>query len=122
MALTSVATAVWNHIAETQQIKTAWAQKAFALNPEEMQQAEDKEYKALARAVGHDVAASYQDVKPLLLENEAISRFTQAQPMYREALPEVTSIAEALTLASMERPLSQTQQKLLKMLLAADLA
>ena len=82
----------------------------------------DKEYKALARTVGHDVAASYQDVKPLLLENEAISRFTQAQPMYREALPEVTSIAEALILASMERPLSQTQQKLLKMLLAADLA
>jgi len=122
MALTSVATAVWNQIAETQKLKTAWAKKAFALNSEEMQQAEDKEYKALARAVGHDVAASYQDVKPLLLENEAISRFTQAQPMYREALPEVTSIAEALTLASMERPLSQTQQKLLKMLLAADLA
>ena len=122
MALTSVATAVWNQIAETQKLKTAWAKKVFALNPEEMQQAEDKEYKALARAVGHDVAASYQDVKPLLLENEAISRFTQAQPMYREALPEVTSIAEALTLASMERPLSQTQQKLLKMLLAADLA
>ena len=122
MALTSVATAVWNQVAETQKLKTAWAKKAFALNSEEMQQAEDKEYKALARAVGHDVAASYQDVKPLLLENEAISRFTQAQPMYREALPEVTSIAEALTLASMERPLSQTQQKLLKMLLAADLA
>ena len=122
MALTSVATAVWNQIAETQKLKTAWAKKAFALNPEEMQQAEDKEYKALARAVGHDVAASYQDVKPLLLENEAISRFTQAQPMYREALPQVTSIAEALILASMERPLSQTQQKLLKMLLAADLA
>lgn len=122
MALTSVATMVWNQIAETQKLRTAWAQKVFALNSEEMQQAEDKEYKALARAVGHDVAASYQDVKPLLLENEAISRFTQAQPMYREALPEVTSIAEALTLASMERPLSQTQQKLLKMLLAADLA
>lgn len=122
MALTSVATAVWNQIAETQKLRTAWAQKVFALNSEEMQQAEDKEYKALARAVGHDVAASYQDVKPLLLENEAISRFTQAQPMYREALPEVTSIAEALILASMERPLSQTQQKLLKMLLAADLA
>ena len=122
MALTSVATAVWNQIAETQKLKTAWAQKVFALNPEEMQQAEDKEYKALARTVGHDVAASYQDVKPLLLENEAISRFTQAQPMYREALPELTSIAEALILASMERPLSQTQQKLLRRLLAADLA
>ena len=122
MALTSVATAVWNQIAETQQLKTAWAKKAFALNPEEMQQAEDKEYRALARTVGHDVAASYQDVRPLLLENEAISRFTQAQPMYREALPEVTSIAEALILASMERPLSQTQQKLLRRLLAADLA
>ncbi len=121
MSLTSVAATVWNQIAQTQALQTAWAKKVFALNPEEMQQAEDKEYKALARAVGHDVAASYQDVKPLLLENEAISRFTQAQPMYREALPEVTSIAEALILASMERPLSQTQQKLLKMLLAADL-
>ena len=43
MALTSVATAVWNQIAETQKLKTAWAKKAFALNPEEMQQAEDKE-------------------------------------------------------------------------------
>jgi hypothetical protein len=61
-------------------------------------------------------------VKPLLLENQAISRFTQAQPMYREALPEVSSIAEALVLASMERPLSQMQQRQLRRLLEADLA
>ena len=122
MALTSVAAAVWNQIAETQQLKTAWARKVFALGPEEMLRAEDAEYEALKATVGHDVAASYQDVKPLLLENQAISRFTQAQPMYREALPEVSSIAEALVLASMERPLSQMQQRQLRRLLEADLA
>lgn len=122
MALTSVATMVWNQIAETQELKTAWAKKVFAMGPEQMLQAEDEEYRALKATVGHDVAASYQDVKPLLLENEAISRFTQAQPMYREALPEVTSISEALILASMERPLSPMQQNRLRRLLEADLA
>lgn len=122
MALTSVATMVWNQIAETQKLKTAWARKVFAMGPQEMLEAEDAEYQALKQTVGHDVAASYQDVKPLLLENVAISRFTQAQPMYREALPEVTSISEALILASMERPLSPMQQNRLKRLLEADLA
>ena len=121
MSLTSVAAAIWNRIAETEELKTDWGRKAFALSPDEMAKLEDEEYARLKAKEGHDVAASYQDVKPLLLENEAISRFTQAEPMYREALPEVTSIAEALILASMERPLNPTQQNRLRRLLEADL-
>ncbi len=59
-------------------------------------------------------------MKPLLLENVAISKYTQAHPMYRSALPEVVSIAEAIALASMDRPLNQAQQRSLRNLLKAD--
>lgn len=120
MSLTSVAAPIWNEIARTQTLKTKWAKMAFALDAEAMAALEDKEFKALKEKVGADVALAYLDVKPLLLENVAISLFTQAQPTYRPALPETVSIAEAVMLASKERPLSRQQQASLTNLLKAD--
>lgn len=117
MSLTSVDAQVWNQIAQTQALKTEWARKAFRLDAEAMAELEDQEYREAAQKYGQTVAASLLDVKPLLLENVAISRFTQDQPMFREALPEVVSISEAVMLASKERPLSPLQQKLLRKLL-----
>ena len=117
MSLTSVAAPIWNQIAETQTLKTVWARKAFKLDGMAMAELEDKEYKTLKAKVGQGVAASYQDVMPLLTENVAISKFIQEQPNYRQALPEIVSIAEAVILASQERPLNPMQQKQLANLL-----
>ena len=117
MSLTSVAAPIWNQIAETQTLKTVWARKAFKLDGMAMAELEDKEYKTLKAKVGQDVAASYQDVMPLLTENVAISKFIQEQPNYRQALPEIVSIAEAVILAPQERPLNPMQQKQLANLL-----
>ena len=121
MSLTSVAAPIWNQIAEMQELKTAWAKKAFALDGEAMAALEDQEYKEAKSRFGQAVAASYLDLKPLLLENVAISKFTQEQPNYRQALPEIVSIAEAVIVASQDRPLNPMQQKQLASLLQAQM-
>ena len=122
MGLSSVATPIWNEIARTQTLKTEWARKAFALNDQEMSELENREYQELKPRVGQTVAAAFSDLKPLLLENQAISRYIQAQgdPALRQALPEVVSIAEAIAIASMDRPLSPSQQTSLQNLLKAE--
>ena len=122
MGLSSVAAPIWNEIAKTQTLKTEWARKAFALDDQAMSELEDQEYQELKPKVGQAVAAAFSDLKPLLLENQAISRYIQAQddPTLRQALPEVVSIAEAIALASMDRPLSPSQQTSLQNLLKAE--
>ncbi len=121
MSLTSVAAPIWNEIAKTQKLKTEWARKTFALDAMAMAELENSEYQEAKKAADPWVAASFSDMKPLLLENRAISKFTQAQPQYRLALPEVVSVSEAVMLASMERPLSKMQQKQLSELLQSAL-
>ncbi len=122
MSLASVATPIWNEIARTQKLRTEWAKKAFALDQAGMDKLEDEEYEALKAKVGHSVAAAFSDVMPLLMENVAISRYIRAQGdlTLRQALPEVTTIAEAVTLASMDRPLSRMEQTSLANLLKAE--
>ena len=121
MSLTSVAAPIWNEIAKTQKLRTAWARKAFALDGMEMAALEDEEYRPLKAEHGQEVAHAYLMVRPLLLENVAISRFIQEtdQSNLRQALPEVVSISEAIYLASMESPLMPIQQASLRTLLEA---
>lgn len=122
MSMTSVAAPIWNGIAKTQTLKTPWARRTFKMTGNQMAEAENEEYQSLKLRVGNEVATAYADVKPLLLENVAISRYIQEQgdQDLRQALPEVISIAEAIALASMERPLSRKQQTSLASLLRAD--
>ena len=124
MSLTSVATRIWNEIAEGQQLKTQWAKKAFLLSPDEMAELEDLEYKELVKKYPHEVAAAFLDMKPLLLENVAISRHIQRTNSLelRNALPEVTTINEAVMLASLDRMLTRSQQKQLTELLKAEVS
>lgn len=119
MSLTSVASEIWNQIAETQELQTKWAQKAFRLDSDQMIELEDKEYGELKAKHGQEVAAALLDVKPLLLENVAISRFIRSRghPGLRNALPELVTISEALMVAAMDRPLTEAQQEQLAVLL-----
>ena len=122
MSLTNVAAPIWNEIAKTQDLKTEWAKKAFAMTADEMVQAEDVEYRALAQQEkSQAIAAAYLDAKPILLERKAISAHLQKHPELRNALPEVTTVAEAVALVSMDRPLSRPEQAKLTQLLKADL-
>ena len=119
MGMASIAAQIWNEIAKTQTLRTAWARKAFAMNGEEIAAEEDREYKILKAKEGHEVASAFLDVKPFLLENVAISKYTQEHPEYRQALPEMVSVSEAIAIASMDRPLNQIQQASLTKLLKA---
>ena len=119
MALTSVAAPIWNEIARTQKLRTEWAKKAFSLDGMAMAELEDREWKTLMQTVDSEVASAVVRMKPLLLESVAISKYTQAHPEYRQALPEVVSISEAVMLASMDYPLNPSQQKQLHKLLQA---
>ncbi len=123
MSLTNVAAPIWNEIARTQKLKTAWAKKVFSLDDQAITELENKEYQSLKEKVGATVASAYLNVKPLLLENQAISRYIQAKQdqSLRIAMPEIVTLSEAAMLASMDSPLSQTQQQSLMSLLKADL-
>ena len=80
MSLTSVAAPIWNEIARTQPLKTEWARKAFAMDQAEMAALEDREYQALKRRVAPVVASAFLDLKPLLIERRAITRFYVGAP------------------------------------------
>ena len=121
MSLTSVAAPIWNEIAKTQELKTAWARKAFAMTADEMAALEDAMYQTLMKQNNHQVVSAYLDAKPILLERKAISAHLQKHPELRNALPEVTTVAEAVSLVSMDRPLSRSEQAKLTQLLKADL-
>ena len=123
MSLNSIATPIWNEIAETQELKTEWARKAFSLDHEEQVQLVEKEYAELLERTSHEVAKAILDMKPLLLENVAISRHIQRTDNYqlRTALPEVTTIDEAVMLATEEDNLTASQQRQLRNLLEKEL-
>ena len=43
MGLSSVATPIWNEIARTQKLRTAWARKAFAMDSSAQDELENQE-------------------------------------------------------------------------------
>ena len=125
MSLNSVATPIWNEIARTHELKTAWGRKAFSLNAAQMVKLVNQEYEELkAAGVSTEVCKAYLDLKPLLLENVAISRHIQQtdNPSLRQALPEVTTVNEAVILASADQELSTLQQRRLEKLLQSALS
>ena len=71
-----------------------------------------------------EVCRAFLDLKPLLLENVAISRHIQQtdNPSLRQALPEVTTVNEAVILASADQELSTLQQRRLEKLLQSALS
>ena len=120
MSMTSVATPIWNEIAKTQKLKTKWARKVFKMEPDQMAEEESREYQELiSKQIPHKVASAFLDSKPLLLENEAISRHIQKTNNLelRTALPELTTITEAMNLVSMENQLNPSHRKMLVKLL-----
>lgn len=112
MTMTSLPSEIWNEIAETQTLTTAWGKKMFPLPAERIAEEEDKEFDLLTRkGIPEEVAIALADVKPLILERTAISRHLRKHPDLREALPEVNTIQEAARIGSMERLLMPEQEE-----------
>ena len=111
---------IWNEVAETQEVETPLWARMMALDQQEMAEADDAEWKRLkAEGTSSKVAQSFLLVAPLLMENKAISRFIEqvGRPDLRSSLPELTSISEAVALATGEHQLNPLQQSQLKSLL-----
>lgn len=116
--------AVWNEIAQSQPLSQPWA-TLFRLTPEQLPAQMDKLVDQPAESMGADnkTVLSFRLVAPLLQENEAISQYLlEAQrPNLRASLPELTSVNEAVILASKEYRLNPSQQAKLSLLLTKAL-
>ena len=115
-----VAAPIWHDIAETQTLATAWARKAFRMEPQEMADMQDREYEELKKqGVDPQVARALLTVKPLMLEARAISGFLTEmdRPDLMMALPGVEAPEEATELAILEYRLTPQQGRQLLVLL-----
>ncbi len=116
----SVSSVIWNEIAETQPVRHRKLRELMRLGPEELPEAidqlavEQESAGALPRAT-----LAFATVAPLLLENVAISRYIQMKDndSLRGALPEVVTMDEAVSLATLEYRLTEPEQTSLRKLL-----
>ena len=115
-----VPTPIWNEIAETQSLQhPVWA-KLFAMKDEAMTQALNRIEDDLSlRGVDNRTILAWRLTAPLLQENVAISRYVMEarRPELRSILPELTTVNEAVILASNEYRLTPSQQSRLAKLL-----
>jgi hypothetical protein len=115
---------IWNEIAATQTLKSPLMKKWMALPQEELPPELDRVTKELESAGASPRATlAYLTVAPLLLENEAISRYLQSKDneSLRAGLPELTTVDEALSLATLEYNLTAKEQAGLRKLLTSSL-
>lgn len=111
----------WNEIAATQPLKTEWAQQMFPLPQEQLNAALDREEQRLTRETNDPQLASvYLKIMPLLWENEAISKFLNANPSLTIAMPPLQSLSEALMVAAKDSSLTNAQMAKLKKLLSVQ--
>lgn len=115
---------IWNEIVESQQLLHREMERLFSMDQEELFKAlEDEDKKLEARGLDSTTIVAYHLTAPLLLENEAISRYIQQtnQQFLRASLPELTTVNEAIYLATQEYRLTPSQTKKLRTLLEAAL-
>lgn len=114
------APAIWNEIAETQKVKADPWKRLFR-QPADRMLAELNAMESRLEAVGASarVVRAYLLTAPLLTENLAISTYLAERQSVtlREALPELTTIREAVDLATAEFRLTAREQTHLRTLL-----
>ena len=102
---------VWNEVARLgKPMATRTYQLLFQMEQQQLDLALDS-LAARVEAAGADatVLRAWMEVMPLLMENAAISRAAMKEPDLRQALPEVTSVREAIYLATREHNLTRDQ-------------
>jgi hypothetical protein len=115
---------LWAEIAYTQDLKSEWAKDLFNC-PEEFLDDRLKEEADFLRKLGfsHKVIIAYHHVLPLVLENEAISKFISYKDdiALRHALPEIVDEHEAVHYMRLEYRLSDEDAQSLLFLLKSIL-
>ena len=115
MSFMTAPTNLLNEIAQGT-IKTQWGQYMKMENPE---QGEDKVYNRLEKKYGHNVAAAFTDVAPILAERLAIAEYKAKKPNSQLEMiaPELNTYQEALETVSTDRRLTMDEaQKVLNLL------
>ncbi len=110
--MTEVPQTVWNQMAKTVPLQSDWAKEMFPATPEQVEKYLDDQSRKMSNACFLSrVISSYQTVVPLLLESEAISLFIEQTGNYglRQALPEVNSAQEAVSLMMRDRMLDEEE-------------
>jgi hypothetical protein len=122
MSLSSVGDWIWNDIAKTQHLHSPWAQRVFPMSSAQIEAEEAPLREEIASQHGATVALAYLDMKPLLLENVAISRFIlmKQDVDLRMPLPEILTVQEAVAAASVDYLLTSEQKTLAGELLQAE--
>lgn len=115
-----VSATIWNQIAESQPLKTDWAKQMFPLPEADLETALDREHARISANAGEVVAAAYLKIMPLLWERTAILNYLKDNPSLTHALPEVTSVSEAVDLASRDFRLSNPERARLTTLLQGE--
>ena len=93
----------------------------FPLPQSELDRALEREEARLTRESNDpQVASAYLKIMPLLWENEAISKFLNANPSLTTAMPPLQSLSEALMVARKDFRLTNGQMMKLKTLLSAQ--
>lgn len=118
------ATVVWNTIAASQPISPVWA-PLFRANPtEQATRLSGLTAQLDQRGLSPAAIRGFLLVALLLSENEAISAYLEESGRMdlRAALPEVTSINEAVILATMEYRLTPSDQTQLQQALELHMA
>lgn len=116
--------AVWNLVAVSAPAATQTFGRLFGMDQADLDAALQSLTARLERVEKDPaVVRAWLTVAPLLFENEAISRACEAGggATLRQALPEVTTVNEALMLASQEFMLDQSQTSKLRELLTMPL-
>ena len=112
-----IASPIWNKIAPTAK-HPVW-QRLMAMDAEAMGNEMERQFLQMqAQGVDDLVALAYQELAPLLQERQAVQAFSAMNPQYREALPEVLSVNEAILLAVRDHHLKVSQTRELRKLLA----
>lgn len=120
----SVPTPILNAIARTQTFKNSSIHRLFSMTEARMEQALEAQAQTLLKRCPAKVVQAYQTVCPLLIENEAISRFivNRGSLELRRSLPEVTNVQDAVMLMTTEWKLTLQEQSQLRNLLRETIA
>lgn len=112
--------AIWNEIAETQTLRTGWAEQMFPLPQADLDRALENEAAKVAELAGSQVvAAAYLVVMPLLWEAQAIRAWVQEAGPHA-SLPPVETVDGAVALAQGDYPLTAGEAQILRELLLVE--
>ena len=112
--------AMWNRIAETETLRTDWANLMFVLPQEELDKAIEHELKRIEAQTGSaKVALAYLITAPLVWEMKALARF-KAKVGPQGSLPDVETVDEALIVADGDYRLNPIEREMLRALLLVE--